>query len=109
MPRYRYDKLTVATLHSVDYPPTELREAVEHLKTLDQRGFTGLTAETSARAGQYRLLARPFLKLDQIIGRTPRDVWEMFDADVDKQRKSLLARDKMSYAAPTGPIWRRTA
>ncbi len=97
MPRYQYDKLTVATFHSVDYPPTELRAAVEHLKPLEQRGCTGLTAETSVRAGNYRLLAMPFIKLDKIIGRTP-DRYGKCLTQGYADHKSLIKRESLSYA-----------
>lgn len=100
MPRYKYEKLTVLNLKGVEYPITEIRQAVEHLKTLKQAKGTGLEAQTSVRAGRYWLLARPLLKLNQIIGRTPREVWELFDADVDGQRESLKQRDSLSYAPP---------
>ncbi len=93
MPRYIYDKLTVACLNAVDYPPTEIRAAVEHLKTIEQAKFTGLQAETDTTVGHYKLRARALIPLSDIIGKTPREVWAMFDAKVDADRASLAARD----------------
>lgn len=93
MPRYHYDTLRIACLHPVDFAPEDLRAAVEYLKTIKQAKFTGLMAETSTTAGHYKLLARVLLGLDDIIGKTPAEVWEMFDAAVDDQRQGLLNRD----------------
>lgn len=72
MPRYLYDKLTVACLEPRHYPPHEIRQAVEYLKTLEQKGFTGLRAEVDTTAGRYKLRAMIWLQLSEIVGRAPR-------------------------------------
>lgn len=78
-----------------------MREAVEHLKTVpgsdDPTKWIGLTAETLVTAGEYKLRARPLLRLHQILGRTPREVWDLFDSDVDAQRESLANQFRRSY------------
>jgi len=77
------------------FGPSQLRLAVEHLKTIpntDDSPFVGLCAETHVRAAKFRLIAKPFLRLDQILGRTPDEVWELFDSDVDEQRRSMVDR-----------------
>jgi len=38
------------------------------------------------------------LQLDEILGKTPHEVWSLFDAGVDQLRNGLLARDGGGYA-----------
>jgi hypothetical protein len=96
MPRYAYDKLVVACLHSVEFAPTEMRAAVECLRQTPNdrpdRSWVGLMAEVTVRAGNYLLRAQPFLRLNEIVGRTPREVWEIFDKKVDEGIESLVRR-----------------
>ena len=76
MPRYTYDKLIVACRHSVE--PFDF-------------GFwiADFGLEWS---GRYLLRAQPFLRLIEIEGRTPREVWDIFDKKVDDGIESLVRR-----------------
>jgi hypothetical protein len=96
MPRYQYDVLKVACFEPVFFKPHDIRAAVEHLKTIEQRKLTGLQAETSTTAGPYLLRAKVLISLDEIIGKTPEQVWAMFDEGVDADRASLITRDYRS-------------
>lgn len=71
------------------------------VKSIRQGKFTGLMAETSTTAGYYRLRARVLLPLTEIEGKTPRQVWQLFDDKVDAERRSLVQRDSLSYAPPS--------
>jgi len=88
--KYAYSTLRVMCYHSREYRVDQMREAVEYLKTQPQTEFTGLQARTSTTAGPYKLQAEPRLPLDKILGKTPAQVWDMFDAEVDRWRKGLL-------------------
>ena len=94
MPRYAYDKLVVSCLHSVEFAPGEMRAAVECLSQIpDERpdkSWLGLMAEVTVRAGRYVLRAKTFLKLNEIIGRTPHEVWDIFDKQVDQSVEYLM-------------------
>ena len=41
---------------------------------------------------RFRLEAKPMLTLDQIIGRTPKELWELYDAEVTRQVKYFEGR-----------------
>jgi hypothetical protein len=90
MMKYAYSALRVMCYNAKYFAIDQMREAVEYLKTQPQTEFTGLQATTSTTAGPYKLLAQPILPLDQIIGKTPAEVWDAFDAGVDRWRKSLM-------------------
>nr|AUN37309.1 hypothetical protein [uncultured bacterium] len=94
MARYRYKDLYVFCHDDPRYfRPEELRSAVEHLKRMPQRGFTSLVAHgETVDAGPFKLGPNPALRLNQIVGKTPAEVWELFDAGVDEQRKGLVQR-----------------
>jgi len=98
MPRYRYTALRVTCLDPRGFGPGEMREAVEYLKTIPAGPNIGLVAvtETGCRwpdgRVMFRLDAKPMLTLDEISGKTPTEVWELFDHDVDEQRKGLARR-----------------
>jgi len=79
-------------LRSEFFEVGQLREAVEYLKLQPQTPFVGLVARTHTTAGRYKLMAEPMLSLDEILGKTPSEVWALFDAGVDRSRKSLEAR-----------------
>ncbi len=68
-----------------------MREAVEHLKTIPDTGYTGLQASVSVEVGMYKLLAQPIIPLSQILGKKPSEVWEMFDKKVDE---SIASHDR---------------
>lgn len=83
MPRYAYNKLFVSCCEPRIF--TNLRDAVAHLRSIEQREFTQLTVEVTVKAGNYKLRAPAVLKLDQIEGKTPAEVWELLDRQVDEQ------------------------
>jgi hypothetical protein len=90
--------LIVACGEPREYPPDQLRQAVDYLKTIPdprpEKKFVGLIAQASVRAGHYRLQAMAFLKLADIIGKTTAEVWERFDKIVDADRESLARKSK---------------
>lgn len=90
--KYVYSGLKVMCYYSREFAVDQLRPAVEYLKTQPQTEFTGLIARTLTDAGPYKLLAEPMLSLDQIIGKKPSEVWDLFDAGVDRWRAGLIAR-----------------
>lgn len=90
MARFEYEKLIAMVYEKREFLPSELREAVEYLKTQPQvEGFTGLAASVTVRAGEYVLLAEPVLPLNTILGRTPSEVWAMFDVKVQTEISRL--------------------
>ena len=60
----------------MEFAPGEIRAAVECLRKIPndrpEKSWVGLMAEVTVRAGRYVLRAKTFLKLNEIIGRTPR-------------------------------------
>src|SRR5688572_33203982 len=98
MPRYSYSRLKVTCLTPQEFNITDLRKAVECLRSIpgaDAAGtFIGLVAETKVSAGKFKLLATPMLTLPEIIGKTPAQIWEIFDGKVDKAREGLERRGK---------------
>lgn len=93
MPKYRYDLLQVSAFEPRKFAPNDLRGAVEHLKTLDQTGHVGILVEVDVKAGQFRLRAPAFLKLEQIVGKKPAEVWAILDAEIDRQIAYFERRD----------------
>ena len=80
------------------FPACELRDAVEHLKPIPDSKYVGLCAESeTVRAGAFLLGPKAFLKLDQIRGRTPAEVWAAFDAEVDRLVYGLLEPQGKRY------------
>ena len=76
----------------------QLREAVEHLKSIPDAKYVGLSAfAETVKAGAFLLGPQVFLKLDKIIGRTPTQVWAAFDAEVDRQMYGLVERQAGGY------------
>ena len=94
MPRYRYTKLTISCGTPRHFAADRLREAVESLRTVpgvdDPAMHIGLIAEAHVTAGQYKLRAIPMFRLSEIVGKTPTQVWEMFDREVDEWRAGLI-------------------
>jgi len=72
----------------------QLREAVEYLRSQPQTPHTGLIARTNTNAGRYKLSAEPMLLLDQILGKTPSEVWAAFDLEVDRWRTGLMRQSE---------------
>lgn len=95
--KYAYSTLRVMCYNAKYFAVDQLREAVEYLKTQPQTKFTGLQATTSTTAGTYKLLAQPILPLDQILGKTPREVWAAFDVELDRWRRDLEAASTTSF------------
>ncbi len=81
------------------YSVDQMRLAVEYLKLQEQTGFTGLVAETHVRAERFQLLAQPMIQLRKIQGNTPRQVWAMFDCEVDRQVFDLTERFLAGYGS----------
>jgi hypothetical protein len=83
------------SLHPRDFDPRDprsLRLAVEHLRTIEPAKYTGIMVEAPVKAGMFKLRAPGFLKLEQIVGRTPAEVWELFDQQVDQQISYFMHR-----------------
>ncbi|MGE3467987.1 MAG: hypothetical protein AB7J13_13780 [Pyrinomonadaceae bacterium] len=93
MERYRYRKLRVMCYEARWYGIDQLRSAVEYLRTVEQTPHVGLVAYAAVvPAGPFLLEPKPMLGLSKILGKTPAEVWEAFDADVDEQISGLLRR-----------------
>lgn len=94
MPLYRYTHLEVTCLNVKKFPINEMRAAVEYLKQQPQSEYVGLSAVTNYVSKEYRfkLRAAPLINLKDIIGKTPRELWEMFDADVTRQIRYFEGR-----------------
>ncbi|MFL6373818.1 MAG: hypothetical protein ACJ73D_04040 [Pyrinomonadaceae bacterium] len=91
--RYRYTKLRVSCLEVREYAVGEMRAAVGYLRTVPQTGFTGLVAVgETVDAGPFKLGPTPMLQLSEIVGRTPAEVWELFDQQIDRDREGLIRR-----------------
>ena len=69
------------------------------MRLQEQTGFTGLVAETHVITERFQLLAQPMIELKRIEGRTPRQVWAMFDTDVDRQVFDLVERFLPGYGS----------
>ena len=96
MPRYRYDRIRVLASKPRDFDPrdpTALAQAVEHLRAIPDAKYVGLNVQVLVNAGRFNLDAPGFLKLDQIISRTPAQVWEALDAQIDRQIAYFERRD----------------
>lgn len=91
VPRHRYIKLRVACLTPRDFAVSDLRGAVDYLKTIAGTSkHIGLVAiGETVKAGRYLLDPTPMLTLKQISGKTPAEVWAAFDADLDEQLSRL--------------------
>lgn len=94
MPEYAYDRLTVMCRDRKHFAVNELREAVEYLKLQPESEFIGVQAEVTIKAGKFILGAAPMLKLRELLGKRPSEVWAMFDADVSRQRDYFIERGK---------------
>ena len=94
MPLYKYEYLEVTCLQVKRFRLEQMREAVEYLKQQPQTEFVGLSAITHYKSEKYRfqLKASPLIHLNDILGRTPRELWEMFDADVTQKVKYFEGR-----------------
>lgn len=89
MSRYIYKQIKVLCSDSRCFTTSQLRMAVEYLRSIPDAKGNFIVAETSVRAGRFKLRAMAALRLEQIAGHTPSDVWQLFDADVDRQIDSL--------------------
>lgn len=76
-----------------DYGVDQLRAAVEYLRTVEQTPHVGLAAiGTITPAGAYKIIPEPMLSLSEITGRTPVEVWDLFDRRTDEWIEGLLRR-----------------
>ena len=82
--KYKYDCLVVRCWEETIYSPDQLREAVEHLRCAAQTKNTGLMAVTHVQVGDKQVMAMPVIKYAEIVGKTPRAVWELFDEGANK-------------------------
>lgn len=86
MTKYRYNKLFISTYpEKIHFHPDDLRGAVDRLRTCEQLQYTKLVAETTIHPGRWHVVAPASLKLADIEGRTPAQVWSAFDAQIDEQ------------------------
>lgn len=94
MPLYKYEYLEVMCLERKRFRLDQMREAVEYLKEQPESDYAGLSAVTSYHSKEFgfRLRASPMITLKNIIGRTPKQLWEMFDAEVSSQIRYREAR-----------------
>jgi hypothetical protein len=95
MPRYKYNSLMVLKYEPVSFDVSDLRGAVEYLKTVENRTkFVGILAEVKVKAGPFKLLAPAFLTLEEIEGKTPSEVWDMLDRKVEEQVRYFKQRSQ---------------
>jgi hypothetical protein len=87
--KYRYRKLIIGAHQPMEFDPQYLRRAVTYMKQIPG---AMLLAETVVKVAGFTLIAKPCLSLEQIRGKTPREVWCLFDEDVDEQRRGLIKR-----------------
>lgn len=92
--RHKYVQLVAWCYDRRMFGVDQMREAVEYLKTQQVTDHTGLGAVSYYRSPQHRfqLKAEPLLPLDQVLGKTPAEVWDLFDNDVDRQITGLEHR-----------------
>lgn len=95
--RYEYTKLVVSCYNAREYPVDQMRPAVEELRRAEAevpiKGFVGLVAVAKVvRAGPFLYEPKPMLRLIEIEGKTPREVWEMFDSAIDEDCEGLITR-----------------
>jgi hypothetical protein len=86
--KHKYDKLFVSCIEPRYFDPRDphaLRDAVRYLESIPDAEFVQLTAEAPVRAGNYKLRAPAAIKLKDLKGMTPSDVWAHFDKKVDDQ------------------------
>lgn len=98
MPKYQYDRLYVSSPKPRDFDPRDplsLRRAVEYLKSVPQSPFVLLVAEISVQAGLFKVRAPATLKLEEVIGKTPRQVWDHLDSQIDDQIRYFKSRSGM--------------
>ena len=103
MLRYQYDRLFVSAYDPREFDPrnpASLRQAVDHLRTLNQTGFVCLIAEVLVPAATFKLRASASLKLAEIIGKTPAQVWTALDQQVDQQIRYYEKRGSSKFGSP---------
>lgn len=95
--QYRYTKLRVMAYQPRDFDPRDpasLRAAVEHLQTIPDAKYVGLQADSETlNVGAFKLIAPAFLKLKDILGKTPAQIWAEFDNQVERQVAYFERRD----------------
>jgi hypothetical protein len=102
MPLYKYEYLEVTCLERKKFRVDQMRDAVAYLKEQPQSEYVGLSAITHyhSREFGFRLKASPMINLKNITGRTPKQLWEMFDADVTRQVKYFEHRMSRDAGRP---------
>ena len=88
MPKFKYDRICITAYEIREFDPRDprsLRAAIEHLKAMPDAKYTGLIVEAPVRPGKYRLRAPVFMKLDQIIGKTAKQIWDHCDSEIERQ------------------------
>ena len=81
--KYVYESLCVVSSNYTKYfGADQLHDAIAYLRNQSEQDLH-LIARTYTTVGRFRLCAEPALTLDQIIGKTPADIWAAFDAEVD--------------------------
>jgi len=85
--RYKYLHLYVMCSKGRKFRIDQLREAVAYFRSIPPHDLTYLSAVGKpVKAGDFSLGPQPYIRLDQIAGRTPRDIWKEFDRQVDIAR-----------------------
>lgn len=106
-PRYKYSKLEVSGPSRAVFDLRDslcLRKAVAHLKLAAPHQYTWLQA-TTVPVHTVHYLYGPvcILRYEEIVGKTPRQVWAEFDRQADISRASqAFASAKMSRQP--GPV-----
>lgn len=85
-----------------DFKVGELRAAVEYLRSIPGADapdtFVGAIADAvTVQAGPFKLKPQPMLRLSEILGKTPAQVWDLFDRMVDKLKDGLTTRGQSAY------------
>lgn len=86
--KHRYDCVVVMFWEEKVFSVDKLREAVELLRTAPHTKSTGLVAVTHVNVPEGRLLTEPRIPYKNIEGKTPRELWSLFDSLVDQQVES---------------------
>ncbi len=94
MALYKYEHLEVVCTERRKFRLDQMREAVAYLREQPESDYIGLSAITNYHSKEFgfRLKASPMITLKNITGRTPNQLWEMFDADVTQQIKYFEGR-----------------
>jgi hypothetical protein len=85
--RYKYLHLKVMCAKGRNFRLDQLREAVTYFRSMPAHDLSYLMAVGApVNAGDLLLGPQPHLKVHQIAGLTPREIWKEFDRQVDIAR-----------------------